>query len=83
MSKLSQCTHRSIEEENVVFLSYLDYLIIMNFFVDLEFGLGGLLLLLFCFVLLFMMKRHSAFTSTMVVNILYEIFKAIIKKSLS
>lgn len=54
MSELSQCTHRGIEDENAVFLSCLDHLIIMVFFVDLVFGLGSLLLLLlFCFVLLF------------------------------
>lgn len=61
MSKLSQCTHRGIEEENIVSLSYLDHLISMDFFFDLVFGFGGLLLLLFCFVLLFDNEKAFCF----------------------
>lgn len=51
MSKLSQCTHRGIEEENIVSLSYLDHLISMDFFFDLVFGFGGfvVVIILFCF----------------------------------
>lgn len=83
MSKLSQCTHRGIEEENIVSLSYLDHLISMDFFFDLVLVLGVCCCYYFVLFYFLTMKRHSAFTFTTVIDILYEIFKAIIKKSLN
>lgn len=83
MSKLSQCTHRGIEEENIVSLSYLDHLISMDFFLIWCLVLGVCCCYYFVLLYFLTMKRHSAFTSTTVVDILYEIFKAIIKKSLN